>query len=167
MSVATEFSTEFADSFAAPRAEPARAPRLRAVPDLAPSGRGVPAGRPAPVGLPAPAGRGSIAVLHRPSAPDLAAPLRLTRRGVVVIAALVLAAGAAVLWLAARSAAGDGAAAPSPAVHRVVVQSGDTLWSIASRVAPQRDPRAEVADLEKANHLANVDLVPGQALRVP
>jgi LysM repeat protein len=49
----------------------------------------------------------------------------------------------------------------------VTVQPGDTLWSIATRVAPQRDPRAEVAALQKRNHLADVALVPGQVLQIP
>jgi LysM repeat protein len=45
------------------------------------------------------------------------------------------------------------------------VQSGDTLWSIASRVAPGRDPRDEVARLQRLNHLDGVDLAAGQVLR--
>ena len=47
----------------------------------------------------------------------------------------------------------------------VTVQPGDTLWSIATRLAPQRDPRAEVADLQQLNHLGGGPLVPGQVLR--
>ncbi len=47
----------------------------------------------------------------------------------------------------------------------VTVQSGDTLWSIAGRIAPQRDASAEVADLQRLNHLSGVALVPGQVLR--
>jgi LysM repeat protein len=46
------------------------------------------------------------------------------------------------------------------------VQPGDTLWSIASRLAPTRDPRAEVLDLQKINHLSGVDVFPGQVLHV-
>jgi LysM repeat protein len=47
----------------------------------------------------------------------------------------------------------------------VTVQPGDTLWKIATRVAPQRDPRAEVAALQQVNHLDSAGLVPGQVLR--
>ena len=46
-----------------------------------------------------------------------------------------------------------------------MVGAGDSLWSIAARIAPQRDPRAEVADLQRVNHLASTDLTPGQILR--
>jgi LysM repeat protein len=45
------------------------------------------------------------------------------------------------------------------------VQQGDTLWSIAARVAPNTDPRAEVAHLQQLNHLADVAIVPGQLIR--
>ncbi len=117
-----------------------------------------------------PAGRpdriADVAVLHPPR--DLAPatrPLRLTRRGVVVLAALVATLAGALLWVAAVSAPAS-VAAPA-GVHSVTVRSGDTLWSIASRVAPTRDPRAEVAALRGANHLGEADLVPGQHLRVP
>ena len=107
-----------------------------------------------------------VSTLHAPRTIDeSAAPLRLTRRGVVVLGAAVAALAAALLWLAARSAPA-GVSAP-PATHVVTVQSGDTLWSIASRVAPQRDPRAEVDALQRANHLSAAALSPGQTLRVP
>jgi nucleoid-associated protein YgaU len=49
----------------------------------------------------------------------------------------------------------------------VVVQSGDTLWSIAVTVAPERDTRAVVDAIVAANHLPGVDLVPGQVLQLP
>jgi len=45
------------------------------------------------------------------------------------------------------------------------VNDGDTLWSIASQIAPQRDPRAVVATLERVNHLTGSILLPGQRLR--
>jgi nucleoid-associated protein YgaU len=93
------------------------------------------------------------------------APVRLTRRGVVVLTLIVLALGAGLVWLA--TAAAPEAATPPTAPHAVTVQAGDTLWSIASRVAPQRDPRAEVAALQKRNHLSGVELVPGQVLQIP
>jgi LysM repeat protein len=48
----------------------------------------------------------------------------------------------------------------------VTVRPGDTLWGIASRVAPQRDPRAEIALLQRLNGLHDVALVPGQVLRL-
>ena len=46
------------------------------------------------------------------------------------------------------------------------VQAGDTLWSIARRVAPGRDPRAVVDQLIADNHLHG-DLQVGQAIDLP
>jgi LysM repeat protein len=69
-----------------------------------------------------------------------------------------------VVGLAALSAPAPAApAAPAPAV--VTVHPGDTLWSIAGRVAPGADPRAEVADLQRRNGLSGAALRPGQLLR--
>jgi LysM repeat protein len=93
------------------------------------------------------------------------APVRLTRRGVTVLAGLVVAVAAGLLAWAAASAPAAPAAGPRPA--SVTVAPGDTLWSIATRVAPQRDPRAEIVALERANHLASPLVLPGQVLRVP
>jgi hypothetical protein len=93
------------------------------------------------------------------------APVRLTRRGVAVVVGLVAALGAGLVALAAASAPGADAGTAHPAVVSVV--PGDTLWAIAARVAPDRDPRAEVAALERANHLTSPTLLPGQLLRIP
>lgn len=108
----------------------------------------------------------SVSVLHRPSEASVAPPLRLTRRGVMVVAALVAALACAVVAVAAAcapSASRSDAEATGPAT--VTVRAGDTLWSIAARVAPARDPRQEVDALQRINHLAAADLVAGQVLR--
>jgi Tfp pilus assembly protein FimV len=148
MSVAVEL-----DPIVDPAFPPApRRPALRAVPTVAP---------PRPV-APEPRAVGSVSLLCPPNEP---VSWRLTRRGVVVVALAVGLLGAAVVWLAALSAP---AASPTPASgpRTVTVLPGDTLWSIATSVAPQRDPRAEVATLQHLNHLAGVSLVPGQQLVV-
>jgi LysM repeat protein len=59
------------------------------------------------------------------------------------------------------------AAAPRGPQRVVVVHAGDTLWSIARRAAPSSDPRAEVARITAANHLATSDLAVGQRLVLP
>jgi hypothetical protein len=143
-------ATEFAPAVPLPQA-PRR--RLAAVPSL-------------PSALVVPPPDAQVTVLHRPGTAGQAAPLRLTRRGVVVVAAALTALGAALVWLAAASAAPAPTQA-APRVHAVTVAPDDTLWSIAGRVAPGRDPRAEVAALQRRNRLAGVDLTPGQRLLVP
>ncbi len=50
---------------------------------------------------------------------------------------------------------------------RYVVKAGDTLWSIAVRMAPGRDPRPLVDAIAEANAVDPGALVPGQPLVVP
>jgi LysM repeat protein len=49
----------------------------------------------------------------------------------------------------------------------VVVQRGDTLWSIAERIHPDADPRSVAADLMSVNGLVTPSLDVGQHLRLP
>jgi hypothetical protein len=110
----------------------------------------------------------TVTQLYRPSERTVAPPVRLTRRGVVVLAAAVAVLASALMllaWLSApASAGGSGAGAASVPAH-ITVRPGDTLWSIATRVAPNRDPLAEVADLKQWNSLGTGPLIPGQVLR--
>jgi hypothetical protein len=52
--------------------------------------------------------------------------------------------------------------AASPAVVTVVVEPGDTLWSIAQRLAPDTDTREVVDALVKARGTS--EIVPGETL---
>ena len=109
----------------------------------------------------------TVTQLYVPRERSVAPPLRLTRRGVVVLAGLVGLIAAALIgiaWASAPSAAGNGAGAGLAAAN-VSVQQGDSLWSIAARVAPNTDPRVEVERLQSLNHLSGVTLQPGQLLR--
>lgn len=94
-----------------------------------------------------------------------AAGLRLTRRGRLdVVLALLL--GLLVMGFTLGHVSGSQAAAQTtPAT--VVVQPGDTLWSIAARVAPDRDPRGVVARLRTINHLTDASVQVGQRLTAP
>ena len=49
----------------------------------------------------------------------------------------------------------------------VVVQPGDTLWSIAGEHYPSDDVRIRVDDIEQANGLAGPTIQVGQTLRLP
>jgi hypothetical protein len=61
--------------------------------------------------------------------------------------------------------AGD---ASTPTYTEVIVQEGDTLWSIAGRYAsPNIDRRKAVYEIEVFNNLASVSIYPGQVIRVP
>lgn len=61
-----------------------------------------------------------------------------------------------------------GARGPVPvAAHRYVIRSGDTVWSIAGRVARGEDPRAVVDEILRVNRVDPGALVPGQTLLIP
>src|SRR5690349_4357577 len=93
----------------------------------------------------------TVTTLHRPPQRAIAPHLRLTRRGVHVVAAALAMLAVVLVALARISAPAAGPAARPSVPDAVTVQSGDTLWSIAGRLAPQGDPQAEVADLQRLN----------------
>jgi len=45
------------------------------------------------------------------------------------------------------------------------VQAGDTLWTIASKLAPAKDPREIIDSIMKSNHLGSPTIIPGQTIR--
>ena len=53
------------------------------------------------------------------------------------------------------------------ATARVVVQQGDSLWNIAQRQAPQRDPRDTIHEIRELNGLRSNLIQPGQVILVP
>jgi hypothetical protein len=53
----------------------------------------------------------------------------------------------------------------SPHVQRVIVQPGDTLWSIARKLAPDMDPRIVVDKMVAAR--GSADVQPGEAVDWP
>lgn len=122
------------------------------------------AARPATRRTTAPAAR-----VQHASAPA-PAPVRLTRRGrrlvrtgVVVLALLVVLA----VSLLGRTPAGAGSDAAVPATVQVIVQPGDSLWSIAKAAAPGDDVRATIERIATLNNLDSKSVVPGQTLVVP
>jgi LysM domain len=103
---------------------------------------------------------------RRPTRPGAPAT-RLTVRGRIVIVAVVLLAVLGLwAWWGNPTAASN--VHHHPVSHSVVVQPGQTLWEIAGRIAPDRDPRRVVADIEDLNGLTDPGgLVSGQSLFVP
>ena len=102
---------------------------------------------------------------------DRAASVRLTARGrFVVRAAAVLVSALAVTWagsLVVNTVVATNGAAPI-STATVVVQAGDSLWSVAVEVAPDVDPRETVDVIRSLNQLGPDSLLqPGQTLIVP
>lgn len=91
--------------------------------------------------------------------------VRLTRRARLIVL-LVITAVVVVLgpWRAIASA-------PEGVVPQgwstVVVQPGDTLWTLAEELDPTADPRVIVAQIKQANSLATSAITPGQVLTIP
>jgi hypothetical protein len=106
--------------------------------------------------------------------PARSMPLRLTRRGRVVVAALAIV-GATVMVLLVSLLASGGAQASNhgrpgavyQGMHQIVVQPGQTLWSIASAAEPTADPRSVVQQIMSVNALSGSDIQAGQLLWVP
>ncbi|ASW57520.1 hypothetical protein CIK06_07955 [Plantactinospora sp. KBS50] len=89
----------------------------------------------------------------------------MTRRGrVVLVGALaLLLAGLVALLAPASRAAGPGSGAPTA----TVVREGDTLWAIAERQLPGRNPIAVVAEIRRLNDLDGYTVYTGQQLLLP
>ena len=77
-----------------------------------------------------------------------------------------MAAVAAVACLGVGFALGARGSGP---VHytTVVVEPGDTLWSIAAEHYPGDDVRIRVEDIEQANGLAGPTIEVGRTLKLP
>jgi hypothetical protein len=56
---------------------------------------------------------------------------------------------------------------PVAKTKQIVVRPGDSMWSIAGRVAPARDPREVVYAIREMNEAEPDELIPGQVLIVP
>ncbi len=91
----------------------------------------------------------------------------LTRRGrlMVVLGLVALLFAAFSLGRAGTQAATTKEAAP--AVVETVVQPGESLWTVARRIAPASDPREVVQKLRRLNHLPGSGLRAGQQLLLP
>lgn len=102
---------------------------------------------------------------RRPAAADGA--LVLTRRGRIVLAALVLLVVLALGGLFANGASADNLGEPvNVAVY--TVSPGETLWHIAAGVTvPGHDVRDTIDEVLELNAMTSVDLVAGQQLLVP
>lgn len=102
-------------------------------------------------------------------------PIRLTKRGRIVVGTIVaigVAAAAGAIWLAAAGRAqASSQLTPAPrlgnSVLRVVVRPGQTLWGIATQADPAADPRSVIPQIVELNSLTSTAIAPGQVLWVP
>ncbi|MDP9824606.1 LysM peptidoglycan-binding domain-containing protein [Kineosporia succinea] len=97
-------------------------------------------------------------------------PLRLTRRGRLVVRGGVLLLGvvavvAGVLLLTRPAEAGSAVGHVPVSYHRVL--PGETLWEIAGDVAPGTDRRDTVAEIIELNALPGAAVGAGQRIALP
>jgi hypothetical protein len=125
--------------------------------------------RPGRTGVPAARGPG-----REPESPGAGAlepaPLRLTRRGRIVVRGavalcLLLAVIGGVLLLGRPAQAGS-VSRPLPVSYRVILP-GETLWQIAGEVAPNTDRRDTVAQILELNALSTAQVQVGQRIALP
>ncbi len=90
--------------------------------------------------------------------------VRLTRRGRAVLwLTALLVAGLGLVLAAPASEAAD----PAGPDRTVVVQPGDTLWSIAQRYVPGGDPYATIDEIRRLNGLPGYTVQAGEKLTLP
>jgi hypothetical protein len=163
---------------------PAARPELLPVPAARPELLPVPAARPERLPIPATRPAPPRGLAPRPRlAPDQAArnqaarnqaarvPLRLTRRGRVVVAVATALLLAVLSLVIAASAQATSHPAPSGAAQRnlaqVTVRPGQSLWSVAENADPNADTRVVVQQIIELNGLTGNLVFAGQRLWVP
>jgi hypothetical protein len=158
---------------------PAARPELLPVPAVRPERLLVPAVRPEPPHGLAPRPRlAPDQAARNQAARDQVArnqaahmPLRLTRRGRVVVAVATALLLAVLSLVIAASAQATSHPAPSGAAQRnlaqVTVRPGQSLWSVAENADPNADTRVVVQQIIELNGLTGNLVFAGQRLWVP
>lgn len=109
-------------------------------------------------------------VPRQPARPSRA-PVRLTRRGRLVIAAsalLVVAAVSVILAGAAQALGHSGRPARlGPGIAKIEVRPGQSLWSLAEAYDPNADTRQVIREILQLNSMSTDQVQPGQVLWMP
>ena len=136
----------------------------------APATSATPAVRTAPAPAPAAPAAPARPVRRQPPPAQVAdPPLRLTRRGkiVVAVAAALLAAGLSLVIAASAQATSHSPGAAQQGLAKVTVRPGQSLWSVAENADPNADTRAVIQQIVELNGLSADTVMPGQSLWVP
>ncbi|GIH90450.1 LysM peptidoglycan-binding domain-containing protein [Planobispora siamensis] len=95
-------------------------------------------------------------------------PVRLTRRGRIVVVVLLVLVTLAMLWVGSRIAPASAAGHPGrEGLPWVRVHQGDTLWEIAEAVTPEGDPAVTVDRIMELNGLSGTLIRPGTRIYLP
>ena len=97
--------------------------------------------------------------------------LRLTTRGRAVfttLAAIPLIIAAALFGLNSGGASATHDVAVAGGTYEyVTVEAGQSLWALATQIAPSADPRDVVEDILAFNGMSSAQIFPGQQLALP
>lgn len=98
-------------------------------------------------------------------------PLRLTRRGRIVVAVLAAVIVSVICLIAASTAQATNHGASSGAARggtaKVTVRPGQSLWSVAESADPNQDTRLVVQQITELNGLTSQVVYSGEQLWVP
>lgn len=113
-----------------------------------------------------------VAMRAHATTPAPVTRLRITPRGRRVLAFIVAFPLLVALALGAMLTGGSALAsldggAPAGTFETYTVGAGDTLWGIATDVAPGVDPRDVIAEISVLNNLGSAELAAGQTLAIP
>jgi len=82
-------------------------------------------------------------------------------------AALAVIAGGVGFFIAGQSASASNTKPAAVSFQTITVESGQSLWGLASEYAPNRDARDWITEVIDLNALGSADLYPGQQLALP
>jgi LysM domain len=126
---------------------------------------------PRPAAAPRPVAAPPRTARRTPATQPTTSPLRLTRRGRVVVAGLAVLLVSALSLLVAGAAQATSHAAPaSSAGHsltQVTVRPGQSLWSVAESADPGADTRLVIQRILQLNALHGDTVFAGERLWVP
>ena len=96
-------------------------------------------------------------------------PIRLNRRGRLFFGSLIVLPIIAVAYFLGLGAsqAGADSTVSTTSFEQVTVMPGDTLWNIATAIAPDADTQQVIADIVSLNQLETATVQPGQRLAIP
>ncbi len=98
---------------------------------------------------------------------DRGGRVHLTRRGRFVVVLGLVGLLLAAFSLGREASEASPRAAKGAPLEQVVVHEGESLWTIAQRIAPENDPRQVVAQIRRLNDLDTAEVAPGQQLVLP
>ncbi len=89
---------------------------------------------------------------------------KVSRRIVFAVGVLLIAA---IVWLLSAGLFNQDAVGSDSEMAEVVVEAGDSLWSICKELGVKGDIRRVIYQIKRINHLSDARIYPGQVLLIP